>query len=141
MNFRKNRKDKTMKEKFKRTLTGLLVLLSLCAPITVFGVSYPVQLYHRQDRHDAFVQGDTAYLFHSGTDAVRKTIHPNDVITVYRISPSCEVAEAGKIKVISYVGETYLKAEIIEGEIKPDDIAKKGKVSCIVISAGVCPKY
>jgi hypothetical protein len=46
----------------------------------------------------------------------------------------------GKVRIISYLGETYLKGKVVEGEIKPDDIAKQGSVSCLVISAGMC-KY
>jgi hypothetical protein len=38
---------------------------------------------------------------------------------------------------LSYIGETYIKAEVLEGEIKPDDIAKRGNVSCLIISAGI----
>lgn len=82
--------------------------------------------------------GQILHLFHSGTADVRKTINANDVLIAYRIMPSCEVKEVGKIRVIAYVGETYLKGEVVEGEIRPDDIAKKGKVSCLVISAGLC---
>jgi hypothetical protein len=78
------------------------------------------------------------YLFHSGTDDVKKTIHANDILTVYRINPSCEVNPVGIIKVLSYIGETYIKSEVLVGEIRPDDIAKKGNVSCLVISAGMC---
>jgi hypothetical protein len=44
----------------------------------------------------------------------------------------------GRIRVISYIGETYLKGQVIEGEIKPDDIAKQGSIACLVISAGMC---
>jgi hypothetical protein len=44
----------------------------------------------------------------------------------------------GIIKVLSYIGETYIKSEVLAGEIRPDDIAKKGNVSCLVISAGMC---
>jgi hypothetical protein len=82
--------------------------------------------------------GQILYLFYSGTDDVKKTIHDNDILTVYRINPSCEVNPVGIIKVLFYVGETYIKAEVLEGEIRPDDIAKKGNVSCLVISAGMC---
>jgi len=56
------------------------------------------------------------------------------------IDPSCEVKMVGKVRIISYLGETYLKGKVVEGEIKPDDIAKQGSVSCLVISAGMC-KY
>jgi hypothetical protein len=115
-----------------------LLLLAVAMPLTAFAVSYPAQLYHREDRPDRFLKGETVYLFHSGTDDVKKTIHINDTLAVYRITPSCEVVPIGLIKVVSFVGETYIKGEVFAGEIKPDDIAKKDKVSCLVISAGVC---
>jgi len=44
----------------------------------------------------------------------------------------------GKIKVLSYVGETYIKGEVIEGEVRVDDIATGGHVSCLVVFAGIC---
>lgn len=116
----------------------ILLLAAICAPLSAFAVSYPVQLYHREVRHDKFVEGDTVYMFHSGTEDVKKTIHVNDTLAVYRTSPSCEVTPIGIIKVISFVGETYIKGEVFAGEIKPDDIAKKENVSCLIISAGVC---
>jgi hypothetical protein len=118
----------------------LLLLLSISAPLATFAVSYPVQLYHREVRHDKFVKGDTVYMFHSDTEDVKKTIHVNDTLAVYRTSPSCEVTPIGIIKVVSFVGDTYIKGEVFAGEIKPDDIAKKENVSCLVISAGICNK-
>lgn len=126
----------------KGTITGMLsvlwLLLVISIPLAVFAVSYPAQLYHQEERHDKFTKGDTFYLFHSGTDDVKKTIHVGDVLTVYRISPSCEISPIGLIKIQSYVGDTYLKGEVFAGEIKPDDITKKGNVSCLVISAEMC---
>jgi len=126
----------------KRTITGFIVvilfLFAVSIPLAAFAVSYPAQLYHREVRHDKFVKGDTVYLFHSGTGDVKKTIHVNDTLAVYRITPSCEVVPVGLIKVVSFVGETYIKGEVFAGEIKPDDIAKKENVSCLVISAGIC---
>jgi hypothetical protein len=119
---------------------ALLIMLAVGAPVTVFAVSYPpAPLYHREYIAETVIKaGQTVYLFHSGTEEVRMTIQDNDILTVYRINPSCEVKTVGKIKIISHVGDTYLKGEVIEGEIKPDDIAKKGNVSCLVISAGMC---
>ncbi len=116
----------------------ILLLLVVCAPLTAFAVSYPPQLYHLEERHDKFVKGDTLYLFHSGTEEVKKTIHVNDTLAVYRVTPTCEVVPVGIVRVVSFVGETYLKCEVFAGEIKPDDIAKKENVSCLIISAGVC---
>ena len=118
----------------------ILFLFVVSALPTVFAVSYPVQLYHQEVRHDKFIKGDTVYLFHSGTDEIKKTIHVNDTLAVYRTNPSCEVTPIGIIRVISFVGETYIRGEVFAGEIKPDDIAKKENVSCLVVSADVCKK-
>jgi len=127
-----------MKKKIAIILSVILLFTFISSSLAVFAVSYPPPLYHRQDRGETVMKvGQIVYLFHSGTD-VKKTIHANNILTVYRISQSCEVNPVGIIKVLSYIGETYIKAEVLEGEIRPDDIAKKGNVSCLVISAGMC---
>lgn len=133
-------KGNNMKKNISGIVNVILLLLFVCAPLSAFAVSYPVQLYHREVRHDKFVKGDTVYMFHNGTDAVKNAIHVNDTLAVYRITPSCEVVPIGVVKVISFVGETYIKGEVFAGEIKPDDIAKKEKVSCLIISAEICNK-
>jgi hypothetical protein len=128
-----------MKKKIAIIPIAMLLFTFVGSSLAVFAVSYQPHLYHRQDRGETVMKvGQTVYMFHSGTDDVRKTIHANDLLTVYRIKPSCEVNPVGIIKVLSYIGETYIKAEVLEGEIRPDDIAKKGNVSCLVISAGMC---
>jgi hypothetical protein len=47
--------------------------------------------------------------------------------------------EVGKIKVLSYAYESYLKVKVIEGEIKLNDIARKGQVPFpIILSEDSC---
>jgi len=129
-----------MKRKTLRTFAAILIIVTVSVPLRAVATSY-MPFFHRQDRGDmALIAGQTAYLFHSGTNDVKKSIRANDILVVYRITPACEVREAGKIMATAYVGETYLKGEVVEGEIRPDDIAKKGSVSCLVISAGMCQK-
>jgi hypothetical protein len=82
------------------------------------------------------VKGETVCLFESGTVDVKKTISVGDLLTVYRESDKNELKEVGKIKVLSYIGEDYLKGEVIEGEVRTGDIAKKGDVASLVISSG-----
>ena len=82
------------------------------------------------------VKGETVCLFQSGTTDVKQTINVNDVLVVYREGPKHELKEVGKIKVISYVGEDYLKGEVVEGEPMVGDIAKKGDVASLIISSG-----
>ena len=115
-----------------------LILLTASVPANVCAVWYPRALYHRQDVQEVFRKGDISYMFHSGTADVMRTISVGDILTVYRVSPSCEAKTVGKIRVLSYVGGTYLKGEVTEGEIKRDDIAEKGGVSLLVISVSMC---
>jgi hypothetical protein len=117
-----------------------LQVLLVSAPFSSFASSYfPVPLYHRQERLEPPMKpGETVYLFHSGTPDVRRRIHVNDILTVYRINPSCKANEVGRMRVISFVGETYIKGDVLEGEIRADDVGKKGGVSCLVIIAGIC---
>jgi hypothetical protein len=128
-----------MKKRIALIYIVILLFTFVSSSLAAFAVSYPPPLYHRHDRGETVIKaGQTVYLFHSGTDDVRKIIHADDVITVYRISPSCKVNPVGIIKVLSYIGETYIKAEVLEGEIRSNDVAKRGNASCLIISAGIC---
>jgi 5,10-methylene-tetrahydrofolate dehydrogenase/methenyl tetrahydrofolate cyclohydrolase len=129
-----------MKTKIVRILIVSQLLLATVNPLTAVAASYlPTLFYHQNDIAETVMKaGQIAYLFHSGTEDVKRTIHVNDILIVYRISPLCEVKTVGKIKVISNIGDTYFKSEVVEGEIRPNDIAKKGNASCLVISVGLC---
>ena len=77
--------------------------------------------------------GKKVHLFHSGTADVKKEICLNDVVTVYRqVGKNPQLKEVGQVKVLSYAGEHYFEAEIVKGEIKVGDIAKKETASCLV---------
>ncbi len=133
-------KTKTVAKGGRGLLILILLLPAIIAPLAAFGVSYPAPLYHQKERHDRFVKDDTVYMFHSGIDEVKKTIHVNDTLAVYRVTQNCEAVSVGTVKVVSFVGETYLRGEVLAGEIRPDDIAKKDSVSCLIISAAICHK-
>ena len=129
-----------MKKKIAGRLIVILLLLVAVNPLTALAASYlPAFFYHQNDIAETVIKvGQTAYLFHSGTEDVKRTIRTNDILIVYRISPLCEVKTVGTIKVISNIADTYFKGEVAEGEIRPNDIAKKGNASCLVISVGLC---
>ncbi len=79
--------------------------------------------------------GNKVHLFHSGTADVRRDICLNDVIPVYRETPTgghTTVKEVGKVKVVSYMGEHYYVAEVVQGEIKVGDVAQKRGAYCLV---------
>ncbi len=123
-----------------KKIAGLLaVLLILCGglPQRVKAVSWsPIQEEREEKAAKGIMEkGAIVCLFQSGTADVRKAININDILPVYRESKSHELKEVGKIKVLSYIGEDYLKGEVVEGELKAGDIAKKGDVASLLISS------
>jgi len=88
-------------------------------------------------------EGNKVHLFHSGTQEVKKEICLNDVITVYRDIPAGyrtlkgadqvkTLKEVGKVKVLSYIGDHYFEAEVVEGQIRSGDVAKKAAAYCLI---------
>lgn len=117
----------------------LAVLLIFCAGLPQFvnAVSWSPVQEEREEKaaKGIMVKGTVVCLFQSGTADVKKAININDILPVYREGKTRELREVGKIRVISYTGEDYLKGEVVEGEIKAGDIAKKGDVASLVISS------
>jgi hypothetical protein len=122
----------------KKIVSLVVTLLFLCTAYLPFAhaVSYPVP--HEQEEtviKRAMTVGSRLCLFQSGTADVKETIHVHDILIVYRESPAHKLTEVGKVRVLSYVGEDYLSAEVVEGELMPGDIAKKGDVASMIISS------
>jgi hypothetical protein len=122
----------------KKIAKLLAVLLILCAglPKLVNAVSWSPILEEREEKaaKGLIAKGTIVCLFQSWTGDVKKAINPDDILVVYRENQKHELKVVGKIKVLSYSGEDYLKGEVVEGEIKAGDIAKKGEVASLVIS-------
>ncbi|MBI5655640.1 MAG: hypothetical protein HZC44_01980 [Geobacter sp.] len=85
--------------------------------------------------------GNKLHLFHGGNVEVQKEIAIGDVLLVYREYyksrspkevPIRAEKEVGEVKVLSFIGEHYFEAEIVKGEIKIGDIAKKDATSLLV---------
>jgi len=125
-----------------KKIVQILIVMILSAaigfPLRVKAVSYsPVPAEREEKAAKGIIEkGEIVCLFQSGTADVKKAISVNDVIVVYREGPKQELKEVGKIKVISYSGEDYLKGEVVEGKIKAGDIAKIGDVASLVIAPG-----
>jgi hypothetical protein len=119
-------------------LVALFLLLSVGLPLRGYAVSpSPIPEEHEEKMAKGIrVRGETVCLFQSGTADVKKTITIGDVLMVYRESKKQELKEVGKIKVLSYVGEDYMRGEVLDGELQAGDIAKKEGVASLVISSG-----
>jgi len=124
----------------KKIVKLFVVLLVLCAglPQLASAVSWSPLVEEGGEKtvKGLMVKGTIVCLFQSGTEDVKKAISIGDILTVYREDQKHEPKAVGKIKVLSYSGDDYLKSEVVEGEIKAGDIAKKGEVASLVISPG-----
>lgn len=77
--------------------------------------------------------GNKLHLFRSSNVEVQKEIAVGDVLPVYRVSTRTQQQkEVGQVKVLGFMGEHYFEAEIIKGEIKVGDIAKKENSALLV---------
>ena len=116
-------------------ILAILVISCMALPQFANAVSPSPVPEEREERiaKGIKVKGETVCLFQSGTADVKKMISVGDLLTGYRESGKHELKEVGKIKVLSYIGEDYLKGEVIEGEVRTGDIAKKGDVASLVI--------
>jgi len=125
-------------ERYISVTTVLLLSVIVGFPVGARAVSYPITEDQRDEKAAKGVRekGETVCLFQSGTADIRKTIIVGDILLVYREGGNRELEEVGKIKVLSYVGEDYIKGEVLEGRVQTGDVAKKGNVAGLVIFSG-----
>ena len=107
------------------TLLGLTIMLALPAAS---------QAVDKKVENEVIMKmGNKVHLFHSSNLQVQKDIAVDDVLPVYRLTNrNRQEKEVGAVKVLSFIGEHYFEAEIIKGEIKIGDIAKKDTASLLV---------
>jgi len=108
-------------------LTAALVSLAVAMPITAFAGE------KKAKSEVVMKMGNKLHLFHSGKVDVQKEIAIGDLITVYReVGKNRQQKEVGQVKVLSFIGEHYFEAEIVKGEIKIGDLAKKDATTLLV---------
>jgi hypothetical protein len=124
----------------KTTAKIFAVAFMVCigVPLLAHAVSWSPVQEEREERDEKAARGllekgSVVCLFQSGTADVKKEIHINDILTVYRENKDHQLKEIGKIRIRAYVGDDYLKGEVVDGELMPGDIAKKGEVASLVI--------
>jgi hypothetical protein len=115
-----------MKNVFK-----IITLLTLSVMLAIPVIS---QAAEKKVKNEVVMKmGNKVHLFHSSNVAAQKEIAINDVLPVFRVSGKThQEKEVGAVKVLSFIGEHYFEAEIIKGEIKIGDIAKKDAASLLV---------
>ncbi len=129
-----------MRLKILRVCVGVFLLLAISIPSMSPAVSYQPSFRLSPESESVVVKGGSVYLFHSGTHDVTGTVRSGDIFIVYRISESCKMEEVGKVRFMNFVGDTYIEAEVIEGELKAGDIAKKGNISFLIVPTKPCAR-
>lgn len=111
------------------TMLSLSVLISSCASI------------HSEDRIRAKVvdgkfakPGDTVHLFYGMSKKAKEEFCLDAVVPVYRTGKGYYVnrSEVGKIKVTKELGDRYIEAVVVEGEIRSGDLAMQPNSECLI---------
>jgi hypothetical protein len=75
-----------------------------------------------------FKMGTEVYLFHSRSEDAKNVINSNVVLTVFRAYPpdfSLGSTEAGKVRILFPLEDSYLEGEVVEGEMQLGFLVKK----------------
>lgn len=108
-------------------MNRIVRLLMLLALMTMVAVPLVAHAAEKKAKSEIVMKvGKKVHLFHSSNVQAQKEIAIGDVLPVYRVSARYQQEkEVGQVKVLGFMGEHYFEAEIIKGEIKVGDIAKK----------------
>ena len=108
-----------------------ITLLTLSAVLVLPVVSHAAD--KKVKNEIVMKMGNKVHLFHSSAVAAQEDIAVNDILPVYRLEgKNRQEIEVGAVKVLSFSGEHYFEAEIVKGEIKVGDIAKKDAAALLV---------
>jgi len=107
-------------KKLARIIPLLSLFLIVAAPLIVHAAD------KKAKSEIVMKMGNKVHLFHSSNVEAQKEIAIGDVLPVYRLSgKNLQQKEVGQVKVLGFMGEHYFEADIVKGEIKVGDIAKK----------------
>lgn len=115
--------------------TLVLVFCLLAVPLsTAFPVTAQAAPGQKAKSEVVMKIGSRVHLFYSSKVSVQKEVAIGDVLQVYRQMGGKDVQpnEVGQVKVLSFIDENYFEAEIVKGEVKVGDIAKKKGASMLV---------
>jgi len=114
-------------KRLARIIPALALVVLVAAPLTV-------QAAEKKAKSEVVMKmGNKVHLFHSSKVEAQKEIAVGDVLPVYRVSvKGQQQKEVGQVKVTGFMGEHYFEAEIVKGQVKTGDIAKKGDAALLL---------
>jgi hypothetical protein len=114
--------------------------LALAVPMHAAATSYDPLPREEEPAGMEMAGGATVFLFHSGTEQVRRSLQVGDVLEVSRVGPDGASRGVGKIRVAAFLGAVCLRGEVLEGKVRQHDLAEKDGVYCLVIPEAVCAR-
>jgi hypothetical protein len=120
-------------------MVGIAVAALLAAvivgPMKTYGTSYDPMPHGEGAELGA---GATVFLFHSGTEEVRRSLAVGEVLEVTRPGENGASRTVGKIRVAAPAGAVCVRGEVLEGGIHLHDLAGREGVYCLVVPEAVC---
>jgi hypothetical protein len=115
-------------------MNKLLMMITLLTVSTMVAAPLTVQASGIRAKSEVVMKmGNKVHLFHSGKVQTQHEIAIGDVLSVFRTYTKTSAEKVvGQVKVLSFIDDHYFEAEIIKGEIKVGDIAKKDATSMLV---------
>ena len=116
------------------------MLLSLSGFMAGCATVQPSDKVRAEVRDAKFAKvGDTVHLYYGMSQKAKEEFCLDAVVPVYRM-PAKEgpgtlyrsKTEVGKIKVTKDLGERYIEAVVVEGSVRPGDIAMQSSSECLI---------
>ena len=112
-----------------------IMLLSLPGLISACATVQPDDKIRAVVRETIFSKpGDTVHLFYGMSKAAKEEFCLDAVVPVYRMGRGYYInkTEIGKIKVTKDLGDHFIEAVVVEGELRPGDIAMQANSECLL---------
>lgn len=111
------------------TLLSLSTLMSSCAAVQS---DYTIRAKVTDAKFAK--KGDTVHLFYGMSKKAKEEFCLDAVVPVYRMGKGYYVNkdEVGKIKVTKELGDRYIEAVVVEGEIRSGDLAMQPNSECLI---------
>ena len=78
-------------------------------------------------------RGGTVFLFHGGDEGARRALHAGDVLEVMRCGSGGGMTAAGKIRLAALTAGPCIRAVVLEGWVRANDVVTAGGAAFLVI--------
>jgi hypothetical protein len=77
---------------------------------------------------------DVVHLFYGGSKEASAVFCPGETVKVYRQESRKRLRyiEQGMVEITRVIDENYVEGKVVEGNVKPGYVARKGNIGCLV---------